>query len=528
MTTFRAETTSFKNYTYRTPIVVADEFGELTVKHSQYDRGVLIKKLVLLNEVGYDKNNKLVSFKPIDIVNEFILSHHLDDGKLESSQLAQGMAHYFQFIIEHQKKWDDDYDADVYDPIYDEPRPSWDYFPKRKVERLTYKYRDALKKLVIDPTNKENSLASTTAKAYISSVVRFYKYYLRKGLKFNNPPFSHEIITLNLQSSSTSMNSFHQKVIHTTDLRLSFSKPQVSSGMALENCRRDLRPMSDKQWMVAQNILTKSKRVIRFGQDENKTASLPIEFSLGFMICRYTGLRREEMASLHLGQIIKPKKVIKEGEEVYENDILRLSVGDGYGSLTKTKGKGNKPRKTIIPARLMEEIYNYTQSERYFKRLNKFNDFCRVQVEKGNTSIFEGDDAIDKTKEYLFITQTGVPLFTRPSDFTGRWIEVRNTINNMLDLEHKTLASIHNLRSTFAVDIFRRLLRNHVKPDISLDYVASLLGHEDRQTTMEYLKIAQNAPTGDEIYEDVLTYLGVLNGFTEQINIKLDGNINGA
>jgi integrase len=528
MTKYRSETSTFKNYVYKKPIVETDVNGRLTVRHSLYDKGVVIKKLVLLNEVGYDRKNKLVYFKPIEVVNEFILSHHLDDGKLESSQLAQGLAHYFQFIIDHQKAWDDDYDDDTYDPLYDEPRPSWDYFPKRKSERLTYKYRDALKKLVINPKNKDNRLARTTARAYISSVIRFYKYYIYKGRKFKNPPFEHEVFTLNLPSSATSMNSYYQKVIHTTDLRLSFSKPQISSGMALENCRRDLKPMSDNQWRVAQNILIKSKRVIRFGRNENKTASLPIEFSLGFMICRYTGLRREEMASLHLGQIIKPKKVIKQGKEVYENDILRLSVGDGYGSLTKTKGRGNKPRKTIIPARLMEEIYNYTQSERYLKRLNKFNDFCKMQVQRGHMSIFEGDDAIEKTKKYLFITQTGVPLFTRPSDFTGRWIEVRNTINNMLDLEHRTLASIHNLRSTFAVDIFRRLLRNDIKPDISLDYVSSLLGHEDPKTTMLYLKIAQNAPTGDEIYEDVLAYLGVLDDFTEQINTKLDRGVNDA
>ena len=121
-----------------------------------------------------------------------------------------------------------------------------------------------------------------------------------------------------------------------------------------------------------------------------------------------------------------------------------------------------------------------------------------------------------------------MPLFTRPNDFTGRWIEVRNTINYTLELEHKTAASVHNLRSTFAVDIFRRLLGNGMKPDTSLDYVTSLLGHEDRKTTMEYLKIAQRAPTGDEIYEDVLVYLGVLDGFTGQVNDEFEGDIHGA
>lgn len=528
MITYKIETSSFKQYLYRKPIVERDESGALVVRNSLYDKGIVIKKLVLLNEVGYENKNKVVSFKPIDVVNEFILSHHLDDGKLESSQLAQGLAHYFQFIVEHQKSWDDEYDEDTYDPVYDEPRPSWDLFPKRKAERLTYKYHDVLKKLVVDPVDEKNRLARTTAKAYMMAVIKFYKYYLRRGKRFINPPFEYEIITLNFQSNSASMKSYYQKVIHTTDLRLNFGKSKKSRGTGLDDCRRDLKPMSDKQWMVAQNILTRSRRVIRFGRDEDKMASLPIEFSLGFMICRYTGLRREEMASLHLEQIAKPKVIIRDGKEVYENDILTLNVGDGYGSLTKTKGRGNKPRKTIIPARLMEELYNYTQSERYSKRLVKFNEYCKKQEQEGNLAVFQGDDAIDKDRKYLFITQTGVPLFTRPSDFTGRWIEVRNTINHALELKLKTDASIHNLRSTFAVDIFRRLLSKGIKPDTSLDYVASLLGHEDRSTTMEYLKIAQDIPRGDEIYEDVLVYLGALDGFTEQVNAELKENVNGA
>lgn len=503
---------------YRTPIVEPDENGVLVVKQSLYNQGTVIKKLVLLNKVGYDNKNNLVSFEPVNVVNEFILSHHLDDGKLESSQIAQGLAHYFQFIIEHQKIWDDSYDEDTYDPIYDEPRPSWDFFPKRKIERLTYKYRDVLKKLVLNPDDNTNKLARTTAKAYMLVVTKFYKYYLRKGKIFINPPFEHEVVTLSFQSGSTSMNAYYKKVIYSTDLRLKLGANQRNRGSALDQVRRDLKPMSDKQWLIAQEILTKSKRVVRHGKDENKMASLPIEFSLGFMICRYTGLRREEMASLHLEQIVKPRLTIKEGKEAYENEILRLNVGDGYGSLTKTKGLGNKPRSTIIPAKLMNEVYNYTQSDRYIKRLSKFNDYCKYHEEQGNFAMFQGDDAIDKNKKYLFITQTGVPLFTRSSDFTGRWIEVRNTVNHALELEFRTSASMHNLRATFAVDIFRRLLSSGVKPDVSLDYVTSLLGHEDRITTVEYLKIAQDAPMGDEIYEDVLVYLGVLDGFTEQID----------
>ena len=85
---------------------------------------------------------------------------------------------------------------------------------------------------------------------------------------------------------------------------------------------------------------------------------------------------------------------------------------------------------------------------------------------------------------------------------------MRSTVEEVLG--QKVNGSIHNLRSTFAVAIFRALLRK-VSSDIALAIVSDLLGHEDIKTTMLYLKIAENAPTGDEIYEDVLDFVGVFD-----------------
>lgn len=131
---------------------------------------------------------------------------------------------------------------------------------------------------------------------------------------------------------------------------------------------------------------------------------------------------------------------------------------------------------------------------------------------------FEGDDAINPELEYLFITQSGKPMFTRLQDFTGRWGEIRNTANLTQGLDHPIVGSIHNLRSTFAVNIFRHLLNKKndygnqsITPDEALDRVSALLGHEGRATTIEYLKIAQDMPSADEIYEDVLDYIGAFD-----------------
>ena len=70
--------------------------------------------------------------------------------------------------------------------------------------------------------------------------------------------------------------------------------------------------------------------------------------------------------------------------------------------------------------------------------------------------------------------------------------------------------SIHNLRPTFAINLFRHLLKT-MTSDEALARVSSCLGHADLATTLKYLKIAEDAPTGDEIYEDLLEFCGVFD-----------------
>jgi len=199
-----------------------------------------------------------------------------------------------------------------------------------------------------------------------------------------------------------------------------------------------------------------------------------------------------------------------EGVEVYSPPVLKLGVGDEYGSLTKTNEPGNKSRITIVPAPMMRTLYKYTRSARYKRRLAKFKNWCKVQLEQGLTDIFEGDDAVDPSKNYLFIAQTGKPMFLDVAEFSRRWIDVRNTANHMKVVEAEIVGSLHNLRSSFAVDLFRHLLKSKT-PDEALKIVQGLLGHEELETTLKYLKIAQDLPLGDEIYEDILDYIGAFD-----------------
>jgi integrase len=156
----------------------------------------------------------------------------------------------------------------------------------------------------------------------------------------------------------------------------------------------------------------------------------------------------------------------------------------------------------------MQILYEYTLSDRYKNRLNKFKQLCKRKREAGETAFFESEDGIDEKKDYLFISSTGKPFFTKLSEINTRWNEVRVTVEKKTG--RKVDGVVHNLRPTFAVALFRALLRK-TTPDIALALVSECLGHEDEAVTIKYLKIAQDEPTGDEIYEDVLDYLGVFD-----------------
>ncbi len=521
------KTKTLKHFTYRKPLVFIDENGEPQYEYSlNKDNHTHIKKVIFLSLVGYEKVKKLdendkpvkdekgnpifvkgrlVSYESMDYVNEFILAKHVVDDKEDAQQASKALAHFFRFVLDAQAKWDDKYDNEDFDPLIDPPRPAWDSFSPRKNLRVTTMYRNAVQKTTLDGSG----LAKTTAMSYVRSMIDFYKYHLRQGIRFNNPPFEFETILIDIENSGTSMNAHKRKEVQSTDLRLSFAKSKRNDGGKLPNARRELKPLTSSEWKEIKNILVQTRRVLKNVKGGEKLVSLPEEYCLLFRLFRYTGLRKEEGASLHLGQIIRPD---------VKDVVLRLGVGDQYGSLTKDPAGSysNKSRRTIVPSSLMLELYEYSHSKRYQKRLEKFKKRCLTEREVGNDAYFDGVDGVDERKQYLFISNSGVPFFKKLEEINTRWNEVRKTagVNLVNDID----AVVHNLRATFAVSIFRALLKK-MNADDALVRVSALLGHEDLATTLLYLKIAQEHPTGDEIWEDVMDYLGVFDEEDELDNL---------
>jgi len=500
---FEISSTEVKPFTYKCPLVGVDENGEHQLSFAR-NRQTHIKNITFLNLVGRNKKGVIVSFEPMEQVNSFLIARHVDDNKEESSQHSKALIHFFSFLIEAQEKWDEEYDEELFDELIDLPRPTWNFMPSRKEDRITYQYRAALKHSVLKETDESLKLARTTASAYMGAVIKFYTFHIRRGCLFNNPPFEYETITISVPGKGTNMNSYINIPVPTTDIRLNFPKSKRNKGEAGEPGRRDLRPLTNKQWSEAEKILLNTKRVIKNVKGNFKFVQLAEEYCLFFLVCRFTGLRKEETASLHCGQVIKPPS---------DKAILRIGVGADYGSLTKSiEADDNKSRKTIIPSVTMQLLYEYKRSTRYQKRLKKFKELCKAKREKGEDAFFDSIDGVDENKQYLFISQSGIPFFLKLTELNNRWSEIRYTIKEILGQEVK--GSIHNLRPTFAVSLFRILLRK-MPVDKALAAVSEVLGHEDIDTTLKYLKIAKDEPTGDEIYEDILDYLGVFDDLKE-------------
>jgi integrase len=507
---YEVSSTQVKPFTYRTSMVSIDDHGELQVHYSKTD-SVHIKKITFLNLIGRDEKGNIVSKKPITEVNNFLMSRHIYEDREESDQHSKALIHFFSFLILLQEKWDEEYDEDLFDELVDLPRPTWDFMAFRKNQRITYQYRSALKYSVIEEPNRDLRLARSTATAYMNNVLGFYKFYLRQGKIFNNPPFIHEVVNVHFEANGQSMKAYMTKLVHSTDLRLNFPKSSRNKGAAGEPGRRDLSPISNSNWTEVKKILIDTHRVIKNVKGEPKWVSLAKEYCLFFLIGRYTGLRKEEVATLHSEQIVNPPK---------GKSVLWLSVGAEYGSATKDADGNNKSRTTIIPAIIMRLLYEYQRSDRYKKRLAKFKALCDQKRAAGEEAFFDSVDGVDENKKYLFLSGSGVPFFLKLEELNNRWSEVRNTVRATLGNDMQE--SIHNLRPTFAINLFRSLLKT-MSSDEALARVSSCLGHADLATTLKYLEIATDAPTGDEIYEDLLEFCGV---FDELDNPTNDGDDN--
>ncbi|WP_163833948.1 site-specific integrase [Spartinivicinus ruber] len=421
------------------PCFEIDLNGELKLRWS--GTGNALGRLPLL----YDERGK-----SIEVVNQWLIHLKANNHRKQVSTQAQALLHYFIFLDDLNLKWDEM-------PIPPRNRP-------------TYRFKKHLKEVF-----KNGGIARTTANNYMGVVVNFYKYYLARRHPFSNPPFRYEEVKIKLTGNHQFMR---QGFIHvdTTDLRLNLPKDTSFGGLS-----RKLIPLSEEEWSLVDDIYRNQGEAISYTNGEKKKVSISVEFKLILALARYTGMRREELATFRSNMVFKPnaEQLIKK-YLIHNNGIL-ISPAVGVN----TKGAG--ARRVEIPTLLMLNLHKYINSPRYIERRNKY-------LKKNPDEPFGAP---------LFITQKGNKYSGKT--FDARWGEIRNAARiKYKNFDHK----FHNLRSTYAVFRLKSLLSNEkLTEGEALDYLQAVMGHKNRSSLLSYLKFSKFELEANEIYEQAVDVL---------------------
>ena len=241
-----------------------------------------------------------------------------------------------------------------------------------------------------------------------------------------------------------------------------------------------LRALSDREYDMLEQILCIKRKVLKRQYGQLIECSLPVEFSLMFLVMRHCGLRRNEALTLNEEWVLR-------GLIHCENTLLvRLKVGPNQGIETK----GDKEREIEIPVALLRQLHRYTLSQRYIKRRDKFTDSAT------------GDEFTP-----LFLNQNGSRI--KKETVNARWSEIRHSLTEVLG--YKFTHKVHNLRSTFGTKRLFSLIDVGMKTSIALETVQLLLGHSDLATTFHYLSQVDGHKSAEELAEIALDYIYELN-----------------
>lgn len=454
-----------KDWEYQEPEVYIDEHGELQLRYT--GKVQQIGPITLLYQIDYDDDDVMHS-EPVEAANAYLMYQKIHHEAKCVSVASRALKHYFTFLIDESEKRRNE----------GMPALRWDVMPVRENQRPTYLYR----KCLIDcyaSEDPEERLARSTANAYMNRVVDFYRHYLKHGFQFGNDPFKHELVTVSVQNSATSMKAQRRMEVHTTDLRLKLAKDKRKRPSPLT-------ALAPYQWAVLDDILRVKRKVLTMRDGQLILCKLPIEFSLIFLLMRWTGLRREEALTMRASLIFKPN------ERQLRRGYVEFDIGPSIGVETKF----DKHRTIEIPSQLMAELYDYLQSPRYIKRRDK-----QQAKQITQQALFGGC--------HLFLNESGEQYSL--TTMNARWSDIRRTLEHKelgLDepFEHKT----HNLRPTYAVERFVNLLDHGVDEGKAFRHVQDHLGHEDEDQTVEYMRQAKDRHKGkrspQEVWENVIDY----------------------
>lgn len=342
----------------------------------------------------------------------------------------------------------------------------------RKVLRPTYLYREHLNYLV-----KKGQIVSSTLQSRMSAVVGFYEYLINEeGVKFKFPLWEKGITSI----SYVDQYGFKKiKEVNTKDVsRVNLNTSSDLYDDAIIDGGR-LHPLSKEQ----QKCLLQSLKNIS-----------NTEMTLAFLISLTTGARIQTVCTLRKRHFSKN----------IDSNIREVKIKVGFGTFCDTKF--NKNYILVMPSWIYNKIKIYLDSYRYRSR------------EEKATHIFDTDDL-----QYIFLTNRGRPFYVAKDDpYRNIYRKIPNggTIRTFITTTLKDEIiknggqpdfSFHDLRATFGLNVFDRLMQLVQNGEITLSYalihLKDLMAHSSLLTTENYLKFRQRNKIKEELQDDFENYI---------------------
>jgi site-specific recombinase XerD len=179
-------------------------------------------------------------------------------------------------------------------------------------------------------------------------------------------------------------------------------------------------------------------------------------YSLFFKCAYLAGFRSFEIPQIRDSEIVNPKlDKLKGKHKVYKVSILR---------------KGFKPIRVNVGAKLMEQLYAYTQTDQWVKRAKKF------QIKYGK------DEPLP-----VFINQRGDRMVNGACGSAIREVRREQRNEGLPVLER----DFHDLRASFGTYLAIQMVLDGVSEERIKETLKKLFSHENFKTTNDYLNFAK-------------------------------------
>ncbi|MFC4700800.1 site-specific integrase [Glaciecola siphonariae] len=307
----------------------------------------------------------------------------------------------------------------------------WDKFYATKSLNPTFRYRNDDLLLAV----KNGTLNASTASLYIQLVINFYEWAAQQKLvKFSHSskPFDYQIVQIpNRQMMRHVKSSFSVK---STDLRIKVPRRTM---------QQSINPLSQDEIKIYFCNL----------QEVNP------EFRLHQLLQLNVGLRIKEACTFPLSTVIAPP---------YSSARFDISIGPFNGVATKF----GTTRTVEISASLMKELYDYSVSERRYKKSLKAEDDDRSRL-------------LLNREGKVFSVNTIHKHFYR----VKKQIEQKNKCN----FSHKP----HDLRATYATYRLASLL-DYLSESDALLLIMGWMGHKNESTVWKYIRFLRRNEINQE------------------------------